>query len=60
MAIKIIRHGVKKTVECPNCTCLFEYEKEDVSTIKTGHNEYDYYVLCPDCLNKVDVPYFNN
>lgn len=60
MAIKVIRHGVRKTVECSNCTCLFEYEREDVKTTKVGYNEYEYSVTCPDCKNRIIVPYFNN
>lgn len=58
MAVKVIKHGNKRTVECNNCGCLFEYEKEDVSTLKTGFNEYEYFIDCPDCRQQITVDYF--
>lgn len=59
MAIKVIRHGIKRAQECPNCECLFEYEKEDVKSTQVGFNEYEYTVTCPDCKNTINVGYFN-
>lgn len=55
MAIRVIRHGAKRTVECPNCTCLFEYEKEDIKSNQTGINEYERIVVCPDCMKEIRV-----
>lgn len=58
MAIRVIRQGKKRTVECPNCECLFEYEKDDVKEEQIRYNEYEYTVPCPDCRNEIRVNYF--
>lgn len=52
--IKIIKHGTKRTNTCPNCSCVFEYEAEDVKIVQTGMNEYSYTIECPDC--GIEVP----
>ncbi len=44
MAIKIIKHGIKKFIAtCPVCGCEFEYECEDVRAACQKQ------VKCPDC-----------
>lgn len=58
MAIKIIKHGSKRSVECKNCGCIFSYEQEDISSIKTSINEFTYYIKCPDCKHDVTVDVF--
>lgn len=55
MAIRVIKHGIKRVVECQKCTCLFEFEKEDVSSDKVGITEIDRYVSCPDCRQHITV-----
>lgn len=55
MAIRVIKHGTKRVVECINCGCLFEYEKEDINSVQLKYNEYKNYVVCPDCRDKVEV-----
>ena len=47
--IKIIRHGDKKRLVCTECGCIFTYETEDTVTNRTGLNEYETHVDCPDC-----------
>ena len=47
--IEIIRHGDKKRIVCPACSCIFTYEKEDVVTKDFGKNEICSFVTCPDC-----------
>ena len=58
MAMQVIRHGKKRVQECSNCECLFLYEKEDVESIKVGHNEYEHSIKCPDCGQTIYVDYF--
>ena len=55
MAIRILKHGTKKVVECENCGCLFEFEKEDTVTEQIKYNEYVQYVKCPDCKCKIET-----
>lgn len=55
--IRVIKHGTKRTIECKNCGCVFEYEKEDINTIQTGYNEYKYYIDCPDCKQEAEIQY---
>lgn len=47
--IKVIKHGTKKQTTCKECGCVFTYEKEDTKEIQCGMNEYEYFVVCPDC-----------
>lgn len=53
--IEIIRHGDKKRKVCPNCSCIFTYEKEDTRTEDLGMNEWKTVVFCPDCGEKLEV-----
>ena len=55
MAIKILKHGTKKVVTCNNCGCVFEYEKEDTTTIQLKYNEYKQYINCPDCRWEIET-----
>lgn len=55
MAIRVIRHGKKRVVECPNCECLFEYEREDVKCTQIGYNEHVHNVPCPNCKQEIEV-----
>lgn len=45
--IQVIRHGNKKRIVCPDCSCLFTYQKEDVRHKQTGVNEFEGFVRCP-------------
>lgn len=51
--IKVIRHGTIKRVFCEKCGCLFTYEQEDVNSVQLKHNEYNTYVICPDCGEEI-------
>lgn len=53
--IKIIAHGRIKRVQCPNCRCIFTCEKEDTEYTQTGFCEYERYVECPDCEERIKV-----
>lgn len=65
MAIKIIKEGTKKPkvyrVECWNCGCIFEYEKEDAYpnppygyALAVPHEFCYHYVKCPQCNNECE------
>lgn len=56
MAIKVIEYG-KRTVKCSYCESKLQYEKEDVKTMQTGMNEWQSYIVCPVCEEKI---YVNN
>ncbi len=53
--ITIIRHGKFRQCECPNCLCVFEYEKEDTVYTQTEPNSWDRYIECPDCGERIWV-----
>lgn len=53
--IKVIRHGMFKKVTCPKCTCEFMYENEDTKYVQTDVNEYERFVECPDCEERIGV-----
>ena len=53
--IKVIKHGKFKKTMCPNCCCVFTYSKEDTVYTQTGTNEYESYVKCPDCEERIKV-----
>lgn len=55
--IKVIAHGLKRICTCDKCGSKLIYEKEDVKHVQVGMNEYDYEIQCPDCGEKVNVPY---
>lgn len=39
--IQVIQHGNKKRIVCPDCSCIFTYQKEDVRHKQTGVKAYD-------------------
>lgn len=47
--ITVIKHGNKRRIVCPECNCIFMYEECDVKTTRSGPNEYDRTLDCPDC-----------
>jgi len=53
--ITVIKHGTKKAVDCTCCGSKLMYEREDVKTDQTGMNEYEKYILCPVCKEKIRV-----
>lgn len=55
--IQVIQHGNKKRIVCPDCSCIFTYQKEDVGHKQTGVNEFECFVRCPDCGKDGDVIY---
>lgn len=46
--IKIIEPGNIFKHKCPVCNCLFQYEKEDVTSKRIGRDTYDT-IMCPQC-----------
>lgn len=58
--IQVIKHGNKKRVCCSNCDCLFTYEHEDVNSVQLKYNEYDTYVICPDCGEEIKCVWLSN
>ena len=54
--IRIIKQGKKRVVQCSQCDCVFEYEKEDVIRCdQIGISEYKYRVVCPCCRHGIEV-----
>lgn len=53
--IEVIRHGKFRRCECPNCLCVFKYEKEDTVYRQTEPNEWTRYIECPDCGERIWV-----
>lgn len=54
MAIKVIEYG-KRNVKCSYCGSKLQYEKEDVKTMQTDMNEWQSYIACPVCEEKIYV-----
>ena len=46
---RIIKPGKMKVITCPRCECVFSYEEEDVKEVRTGMQEYEDRVTCPQC-----------
>lgn len=59
MAIKILKQGTKKKVECPECGSLLSYDAaEDVETGNEKrygelYNRRYEYITCPCCKQKI-------
>ncbi|WP_195416356.1 hypothetical protein [Enterocloster citroniae] len=53
--VKVIKYGKKRRATCKNCGAILEYEKDDVKTIQTGINEYEWQIVCPACNESVKV-----
>lgn len=53
--LQVIQHGNKKRIVCPDCSCIFTYQKEDVRHKQTGVNEFECFVRCPDCDKECGV-----
>lgn len=53
--IEVIRHGKFRRCECPNCLCIFKYEKEDTVYTQTEPNIWARYIECPDCGERIWV-----
>lgn len=65
MSVHIISKGTKERtkyrVECPECGCVYEYNKEDVVEEEFG-SVSTYHTNCPQCHNRVkhgEVPDFS-
>lgn len=58
--ITVIKHGKRKFMYCKECGCEFTYEKEDIMSIQSGINEWEYSVKCPDCGNKLMVSFWKD
>ena len=55
--IKVIKYGKKRRTTCGNCGALLEFELDDISSVKTGMNEFEQYIRCPACDESVTVRY---
>ena len=57
--MRIIQHGNLYEIgekTCPNCKCVFAYNKKDIQTIYDREDECDVdIVLCPECKQQVPV-----
>lgn len=53
---KILEIGTIFKARCPKCSCLFQYEKEDIK-INTDRDGYDHSIIeCPQCSHDISVP----
>jgi len=53
--ITVIKNGLKKPAECECCGSKLLYEREDVKTDQIGMNEWEKYIKCPACKEKIIV-----
>lgn len=57
MSIVIIKKGTKERtkyrVECPECGCIYEYNKEDMIIDDLSEVIVRHYTNCPQCYNRV-------
>lgn len=53
--IKVIKYGPKHRVMCGNCRSILEYEDSDTQTVQMGMNEWEKYINCPVCDEKIRV-----
>ena len=53
MAIKIIKPGKKpnepRRFQCPNCSCIFEADRQDYEEVYILSNGYYLLIDCPTC-----------
>ena len=54
----IIKPGTKYIATCPECGCVFSYEKEDIRH-EVWRNEAYNWVTCPQCDMAVDYTCYN-
>ena len=47
---------VKKEVTCEYCGSVLNYLNEDVEREEISYNRIYYYIVCPQCGDKVYVP----
>ena len=48
--VHIIKHGRKcYKLNCPDCGCIWTFEKEDITTGQNSKNEKCFSINCPDC-----------
>ena len=54
--MKIIKNGEPQRKTCPTCSCLFEYDINDIKHINgmTFLNNGTDVVLCPYCGERID------
>ena len=51
--IRVIKHGKPiYTVECRNCSCLFQFAQDDIVEESSSKGEY-VSIRCPDCNNRI-------
>lgn len=50
--LKIIEPGNIFRIKCPECNCLFQYEKEDTFIDRIGMDECEI-IECPQCDSKI-------
>lgn len=53
--IEIIENGTKQIRKCKACGCKFSFEKEDVKRAYHHSIFYFYYVICPQCKEKIEL-----
>ena len=52
--IKILEVGKIFKARCPKCSCLFQYEKEDIRVNKLDEDEYSV-ITCPQCGKEIST-----
>lgn len=53
--VKVIEYGPKRRVICNHCGALLEFEQDDLKTVQTGMNEYEWQIECPACNETVAI-----
>lgn len=54
--IKIIQKGTRSVLTCPDCGCVFSYEKEDIVYTDTdNYKAFRATVVCPQCVGNIII-----
>lgn len=55
MAVKVIKYGNKRRTNCEYCESLLEFTKEDIKSVQTGMNDWEWQIVCPVCGEKITI-----
>lgn len=53
--MRVIRKSIEKEIVCPHCNSLLYYEDKDIRNVGDMEGNYDYCVICPECLKDIKV-----
>ncbi len=53
--MRVIRRSIEKEIVCPHCNSLLYYEDKDITNVGDMEGNYNYCVICPECLKDIKV-----